>query len=151
VISFRLNISLYKLRIHWYHSVGSSHVSISMDNTQFGMIGFSQMVDGVCFAMTSAALTVNFIGKGVVWCNFYLFCIFFCQVIYCCRWHHLITRFGGVPPPASLIEVFRPSVEDLSGDPPLPESCLSLRHIITWSKCISSAPLRTLDKAVGEL
>jgi hypothetical protein len=39
-------------------------------------MGFSQMVDGVCFATTSAALTVNFIVKGVVWCNFYLFCIF---------------------------------------------------------------------------
>jgi hypothetical protein len=29
--------------------------------------------------MTSAALTVNFIVKGVVWCNFYLFCIFFAK------------------------------------------------------------------------
>jgi hypothetical protein len=54
-----------------------------MDKTQFGMIGFSQMVDGGCFVMTSAALTVNFVVKGMVWCNFYLFCIF-CQVIYCC-------------------------------------------------------------------
>jgi hypothetical protein len=32
-----------------------------MDKTQFGTIGFSQMVDGGCFAMTSAALTVNFV------------------------------------------------------------------------------------------
>jgi hypothetical protein len=33
---------------------------------QFGMMGFSQMVDGGCFAMTSAALTVNFVVTGPV-------------------------------------------------------------------------------------
>jgi hypothetical protein len=47
-----------------------------MDKTQFGMIGFSQMVDGGCFVMTSAALTVNFVVKGVVWCNFNYFVFF---------------------------------------------------------------------------
>jgi hypothetical protein len=37
-------------------------------------MGFSQMVDEGYFVMMSVALTVNFIVKGVIWCNFYLFC-----------------------------------------------------------------------------
>jgi hypothetical protein len=45
---------------------GSSHVSISMDKTQFGMIGFSQMIDGGCFVRMNAALTVNFVVKGIM-------------------------------------------------------------------------------------
>jgi hypothetical protein len=48
--------------------VGISH--ISTDKTQFGTMDFSQMVDGGCFVMMSAALTVNFVvlaGEGHCW------------------------------------------------------------------------------------